>query len=108
MSKGKTNNIIKRIVDTAMTVLLLFLMAYQITGERGSLHDYRAGHKDHESRGTENRHGVEAICPVYSFCYDIFIRMRDRCEPDRVIPGNTHARGKATEAVGKMKTKMGK
>ena len=27
MSKGKTNNIIKRIVDTAMTVLLLFLMA---------------------------------------------------------------------------------
>ena len=41
MSKGKTNNIIKRIVDTAMTVLLLFLMAYQITGERGSLHDYR-------------------------------------------------------------------
>ena len=108
MSKGKTNNIIKRIVDTAMTVLLLFLMAYQITGERGSLHDYRAGHKDHESRGTEHRHGVETICPVYSFCYDIFIRMRDRCERDRVIPGNTHARGKATEAVGKMKTKMGK
>ena len=33
MSKGKTNNIIKRIVDTAMTVLLLFLMAYQVTGE---------------------------------------------------------------------------
>ena len=33
MSKGKTNNIIKRIVDTAMTVLLLLLMAYQVTGE---------------------------------------------------------------------------
>ena len=33
MSKGKTNNTIKRIVDTAMTVLLLLLMAYQVTGE---------------------------------------------------------------------------
>ena len=33
MSKGKTNNIIKRIMDTAMTVLLLLLMAYQVTGE---------------------------------------------------------------------------
>ena len=33
MSKAKTNNMIKRIVDTAMTVLLLFLMAYQVTGE---------------------------------------------------------------------------
>ena len=33
MSKAKTNNMIKRVVDTAMTVLLLFLMAYQVTGE---------------------------------------------------------------------------
>ena len=33
MSKARTNNIIKRIVDAAMTVLLLFLMAYQVTGE---------------------------------------------------------------------------
>ena len=34
MSKAKTSNmIIKRIVDTAMTVLLLLLMAYQVTGE---------------------------------------------------------------------------
>ena len=34
MSKAKTNNmIIKRIVDAAMTVLLLCLMAYQVTGE---------------------------------------------------------------------------
>ena len=33
MSGTKTNNMIKRIVDTAMTVLLLFLMAYQVTGE---------------------------------------------------------------------------
>ena len=33
MSKAKTNMIIKRIVDTAMTLLLLFLMAYQVTGE---------------------------------------------------------------------------
>ena len=33
MSRTKTNNMIKRIVDTAMTVLLLFLMAYQVTGE---------------------------------------------------------------------------
>ncbi len=33
MSKAKTNNIMKRIVDAAMTVLLLFLMAYQVTGE---------------------------------------------------------------------------
>ena len=33
MSKAGTNNIIKRIVDTAMTVLLLLLMAYQVTGE---------------------------------------------------------------------------
>ena len=31
MSKAKTNMIIKRIVDTAMTVLLLSLMAYQVT-----------------------------------------------------------------------------
>ena len=34
MSKAKTSNmIIKRIVDAAMTVLLLCLMAYQVTGE---------------------------------------------------------------------------
>ncbi len=33
MSKSKSNNFIKRIVDTAMTVLLLCLMAYQVTGE---------------------------------------------------------------------------
>jgi len=33
MSRAKTNMIIKRIVDAAMTVLLLFLMAYQVTGE---------------------------------------------------------------------------
>ena len=33
MSKAKTNRIIKRIVDAAMTVLLLCLMAYQVTGE---------------------------------------------------------------------------
>ncbi len=33
MSKAKTDNIMKRIVDAAMTVLLLFLMAYQVTGE---------------------------------------------------------------------------
>jgi len=33
MSKSKSGNIIRRIVDTAMTVLLLFLMAYQVTGE---------------------------------------------------------------------------
>ncbi|MBQ6360113.1 MAG: DUF4405 domain-containing protein [Lachnospiraceae bacterium] len=33
MSKAKTNNMIKRTVDAVMTVLLLFLMAYQVTGE---------------------------------------------------------------------------
>ncbi len=33
MLKGKTNVITKRIVDTIMTVLLLLLMAYQVTGE---------------------------------------------------------------------------
>ena len=33
MSGAKTNHMIKRIVDAAMTVLLLCLMAYQVTGE---------------------------------------------------------------------------
>lgn len=33
MSKTKTNHMIRRIVDAAMTVLLLCLMAYQVTGE---------------------------------------------------------------------------
>ena len=33
MSRGKTNMITKRIVDASMTVLLLFLMACQVTGE---------------------------------------------------------------------------
>ena len=33
MSGAKTNKIIKRIVDAAMTVLLLFLMTFQVTGE---------------------------------------------------------------------------
>ena len=33
MSKAKTNNMIKRIVDADMSVLLLLLMAYQVTGE---------------------------------------------------------------------------
>ncbi len=33
MSNAKKSNITKRVVDAAMTVLLLFLMAYQVTGE---------------------------------------------------------------------------
>ena len=33
MSKAKTKNMIRRIVDAAMTVFLLCLMAYQVTGE---------------------------------------------------------------------------
>ena len=33
MSRAKKNRITKRIVDAAMTVLLLLLMAYQVTGE---------------------------------------------------------------------------
>ena len=33
MSRAKTNNMIKRIVDAVMTVLLLLLMTYQVTGE---------------------------------------------------------------------------
>ena len=33
MSRTKTNNMIRRIVDAAMTVLLLLLLAYQGTGE---------------------------------------------------------------------------
>ena len=33
MSQAKTKNSIKRLVDAAMTVLLLLLMAYQVTGE---------------------------------------------------------------------------
>ena len=33
MSKAKTKNRFRRIVDAAMTVLLLGLMAYQVTGE---------------------------------------------------------------------------
>lgn len=38
MSKAKTKNSIKRLVDAAMTVLLLLLMAYQVTGE--ALHEW--------------------------------------------------------------------
>ena len=38
MPKVKRNIIIKRIVDAAMTVLLLCLMAYQVTGE--ALHEW--------------------------------------------------------------------
>ena len=38
MSRTKTNNMIRRIVDAAMTVLLLLLMAYQVTGE--ALHEW--------------------------------------------------------------------
>ena len=34
MSRGRSNLIIKRIVDAAMTILLLLLMAYQVTGEK--------------------------------------------------------------------------
>lgn len=33
MTRPGSNHIVKRIVDTAMTVLLLFLMAYQVTGD---------------------------------------------------------------------------
>ena len=33
MQKAKKNLMIKRVVDVLMTVLLLFLMAYQVTGE---------------------------------------------------------------------------
>ncbi len=38
MEKAQTNNIVKRAVDAVMTILLLFLMAYQVTGE--SLHEW--------------------------------------------------------------------
>ena len=33
MSKAKTDHMLRRIIDAAMTVLLLCLMAYQVTGE---------------------------------------------------------------------------
>ena len=33
MTRPRSNHIVKRIVDAAMIVLLLFLMAYQVTGE---------------------------------------------------------------------------
>ena len=33
MTRLRSNHIVKRIIDTAMTVFLLFLMAYQVTGE---------------------------------------------------------------------------
>ena len=36
--QGKQNVMIKRIVDVCMTVLLLCLMAYQVTGE--ALHEW--------------------------------------------------------------------
>ena len=38
MAKTAANRMSRRIVDTAMTVLLLFLMAYQVTGE--ALHEW--------------------------------------------------------------------
>ena len=38
MSKAKTNHMIRRIVDAAMTVLLLCLMSCQVTGE--ALHEW--------------------------------------------------------------------
>ena len=31
--QAKTTNIIKRIVDVVLTVLLLFIMAFQVTGD---------------------------------------------------------------------------
>ena len=49
-------------------------------GECGSLHDHRPGYKDHESRSTENRYGVEAFCLVYSFCNAVLFPVRDGCE----------------------------
>ena len=33
MGNAHTKNIMKRVVDALMTILLLFLMAYQVTGE---------------------------------------------------------------------------
>ena len=36
--QGKNNTMIKRIVDVCMTILLLCLMAYQVTGE--ALHEW--------------------------------------------------------------------
>lgn len=33
MHEKHDNNLIRRIIDVCMTVLLLFLMAYQVTGE---------------------------------------------------------------------------
>ena len=32
--QGKGKNIVKKVVDVCMTVLLLFLIAYQVTGEK--------------------------------------------------------------------------
>ena len=33
MQKKHNNNMIRRVIDVCMSVLLLFLMAYQVTGE---------------------------------------------------------------------------
>ena len=54
-------------------------------GKRGGLHDYRTGHEDHESRGPENRHGVETVCTVYSVCDAVFLPVRDGCELTCII-----------------------
>ena len=45
------------------------------------------------------RVGLLRLLVNESFCYEIFIRMRNRREPDRVIPA-IHTRGKVSEAAG--------
>jgi hypothetical protein len=54
-------------------------------GERGSLHDHRTGHKDHEPWSAEDRYGVETIRAVYSFRDAGFFPVWDGCESAYVI-----------------------
>ena len=54
-------------------------------GQRGSFYDHGTRHKDHESRGIEDRHGLETICTVYRLRDVVFFLVRNDREPGFII-----------------------
>ena len=93
--QAKTTNIIKRIVDVLLTVLLLFLMAYQVTGD--VLHEW-LGISDFKKM-CNTLSGYTKVC-VISFI-DLYDKVtRNFPQVSTVTPQERIAIGKAFAETG--------
>ena len=79
MSRAKTNNSTKRIVDAAMTVLHLCLMASQVTGE--ALHEWIGN----SSRPEAERQNTDSTC-LYFYMYQRYRPVAVPAKRDPELP----------------------